>query len=516
MDQTNNITRFKEVIERYVTNSDIFYRGQAAKYEEISSSIARDNGYLKNEHKVYEESIKMKENEFQDLIYPIQRLAKLQHYGVPTRLIDLTTDPLIALFFAVQNTQDEKDDGYIYLYSQEAQQLDSKEVKLSSVLATLDDYNIENIQQQYKSNFDDKVTREEILALSSEITFVKKSEDLRELNPRLYNQKGTFAICGNIIEGDIIQRKLKTLDDVKPLAIIKIPYEYKVTIKRELDVKYGINETFIYPELPSVATYIREKYKSTNFSSDGKYTLIQKSNISNAGARRISLVIELLEPLSIDEIKEVVLNIIKEQSSNYDVVWVYVAKNGKDYIIKNWILTGQWIRETLDDMFKPYPIGDADNKGYYWLEADDYSVMADFYEENIFKDDKELFVDFYNCFEKVYPLYEKVQNLFKSNLFKEFKDEININADKIREAFLEIGDIGLSSDKDLDEYLHHYNDFLSLFDNMIYFIDEDANSRVFEYQISNCFRDANKELEIIKIESEKWKEKLNIQSILFG
>lgn len=509
MDQANNIEQLKKIIERYNTNSDIFYRGQGGKHEKISSSIARNTGYLNNEHNIYEESIKMKEDEFQDLNYPIQRLAKLQHYGVPTRLIDVTTDALIALFFVVQKTQ--KGDGYIYLYSQKAQQLDSKEVKLLSLLATMDNYNLENIQRQYESNFDDKITREEILTLSNEITFVKQSEELKELNPRLYNQKGTFAICGNDVEEDNIQTTIKTLDDIEPLAIIKIPYEYKSSIKRELDVKYGINETFIYPELPSVATYIKEKYKSNNFSIDGKYSVIEKSDIYNPGSRRIALVIELIEPLNINEIKKIVLNLIEEQSLKYDVVLVYVARNGNDYIMKNWILTGQWIRETLDESYKPHPIGEADNKGYYWLKADGFSVMADFYDKNVFKDDKDLFVDIRSCFENIYPIYEKVQTLFMSNQFEEFKDAINKSAQKIREAFHT--DFGHSTDRELDEFLCHYKEFTSSFDSVIDWVNrEDLNSRALAYQIDNCFRDANKELASINLEYERWIEKLNIRN----
>jgi len=41
--------------------------------------------------------------------------ALAQHYGYPTRLIDITTDPLIALYFAVNN--DFNDDGYVYYFA---------------------------------------------------------------------------------------------------------------------------------------------------------------------------------------------------------------------------------------------------------------------------------------------------------------------------------------------------------------------------------------------------------------
>ncbi|WP_174351737.1 FRG domain-containing protein [Paenibacillus sp. JMULE4] len=94
MQQANSIAQFFEILKRYKNYSEIFYRGQSSQYESITSSITRDSGYLANEHIIYSESIGMKEDEFQLLKSPFERLSKLQHYGIPTRLIDVTLEGL--------------------------------------------------------------------------------------------------------------------------------------------------------------------------------------------------------------------------------------------------------------------------------------------------------------------------------------------------------------------------------------------------------------------------------------
>ncbi|WP_188453387.1 FRG domain-containing protein [Virgibacillus oceani] len=508
MEQANNIFQFKKLIDRYKMNNEFTFRGQSAKYENITASIARDIGYIENEYKIYAESIELKPREFEHLSSPIQSLAKLQHYGIPTRLIDVTEDPYIALFFAVQDTS--KDDGYVYFYCQKTHELKSKKVNLLSLLATLGDYTLENIQKKYQQIFKDTITEKEILTLAAETAFVKQSEKLRELNPRLYNQKGTFAICGNMVEGDNIHRKIRTLDSIEPSIVIKVPYEYKAQVKRELDVKYGINETYIYPELPSVSNYIKEKYRYTNFNSKGMYTVIEESDISHAGASRISLMIVLNEPLNIDEIKQVSIDLMRKKSQN-DVVWIYVARNGNDYIMRNWILTGQWINRSLDETYKPLPIGEMDDEGYCWKKANDYSVLSDYYEENIFGDDKKLFVENHAYYEELRHLFKYLQRIFIEQNTDLFKKEVKNYTSQINKYHMAYSDLGHSKDRDFDDFLHNFQEFISIISDIPLWVKrEDLNNKAWNYQIEECFKDANKLVELIDSKSEFWKRKLNI------
>lgn len=46
----------------------------------------------------------------------LELLARLQHHGAPTRLIDVTEQPLVALWFAVQNVEAASVDGLVYAF----------------------------------------------------------------------------------------------------------------------------------------------------------------------------------------------------------------------------------------------------------------------------------------------------------------------------------------------------------------------------------------------------------------
>lgn len=55
---------------------------------------------------------------FPDSDYPIVRLAKLQHYGIPTRLMDVSSNALVALYFACQNSKNNTEtNGAVYVMS---------------------------------------------------------------------------------------------------------------------------------------------------------------------------------------------------------------------------------------------------------------------------------------------------------------------------------------------------------------------------------------------------------------
>ena len=84
-------------------NESILFRGQANEAFEWIPSIARPvltGNLISEERNLIELAMLKLPDVFKADMRPLERLALLQHYGIPTRLLDVTENALVALYCA--------------------------------------------------------------------------------------------------------------------------------------------------------------------------------------------------------------------------------------------------------------------------------------------------------------------------------------------------------------------------------------------------------------------------------
>ena len=99
----------KTKYENFV-NGEIIYRGMADSSWKLLPSLGRiDNLGENQERNLVNNFLVLRPEAFTNLNTNFEILSKMQHYELPTRLLDFTSNPLIALFFACSDLINKKD-----------------------------------------------------------------------------------------------------------------------------------------------------------------------------------------------------------------------------------------------------------------------------------------------------------------------------------------------------------------------------------------------------------------------
>lgn len=99
------VSSYVSAIEALIPSNDrdntYCFRGQAVSNWKLNSSLSRLGANADDAKKIYEDVVRNFPNEFNGLEeLTFDDLAKMQHFGIPTNLIDVSFNPLVAMFFA--------------------------------------------------------------------------------------------------------------------------------------------------------------------------------------------------------------------------------------------------------------------------------------------------------------------------------------------------------------------------------------------------------------------------------
>lgn len=93
--ECTSVSQYTEWLSKTYENKEyVFYRGQSNIKYSLKPSVLRDDKRVHCENKIYLKVLSECSNDFSTDMSHITILSKMQHYGVPTRLLDITTNAL--------------------------------------------------------------------------------------------------------------------------------------------------------------------------------------------------------------------------------------------------------------------------------------------------------------------------------------------------------------------------------------------------------------------------------------
>lgn len=282
----NEIHDILSVFGSKVNNCDdyeLYYRGFINCEWRDEPSVFRNNR-LKRENLFVEQVVCNYPDVFSNA-HTIDILTQLQHYGGPTRMLDVTSNILVALFFACGGweqvvdrkifEENEYTDGLIRIYTVKKDKINSIDSETVTLIA-----NISRLEYTGKpfGELPWKCERDLGVWQTDDDLILKNAEDANDVvfvktqlnNPRVRAQFGSFFLFGGLsgIEGikcpDCLRQQHITKMKLEMphryvMDEIKIPANYKKKIINDLKTYFGMSFQTLCPEkqdfIKTIANY---------------------------------------------------------------------------------------------------------------------------------------------------------------------------------------------------------------------------------------------------------------------
>lgn len=251
---------------------ELFFRGHSNPNYLLLPSIMRNKRAQANEHRMYQELLINCPDSFEKCQTHLEKLVEMQHYGLPTRLLDITRNLLVSLFFACESSPETY--GEIVLISAKESDIKYPQSDTASVLASLPVFSQSKQKEFFDWATDPSITQDDFnrlaVRLLHEVRFEKPAfqpeinkEHLTgnyvvhalKNNKRIIKQDGAFIICGL---GDTVHSLSEYRYKHRGKKVVVL-ISNKKKILEQLD-RYSINRASLFPEIECVSEYIKKKY----------------------------------------------------------------------------------------------------------------------------------------------------------------------------------------------------------------------------------------------------------------
>lgn len=306
VDEANRIL-FSENNALYGKDVEYFFRGESLNFKRKGDGVDlplgtafpcyldRDQKFIDNERELYQEAMRLNIATFDKDRTMVERVARMQHYQVPTRFCDLSSNVLMAAMFACgggdtwnKDKRDNGHDGYIRVMKIRKDRIKSFTSDIIMAIAHLPlvkrqninpskpnglshlRYEITNSRPGFSmeiSDFNDGL-RQAKEQLQEEIQHVWPFKPIWN-SERIRKQEGIFLAFGCKDNKEPLNPSF-SLDDydnpkapsygIAQIDFIQIHYEYKKYIREELRY-FGVPIESVYPDLANASMEIENRLK---------------------------------------------------------------------------------------------------------------------------------------------------------------------------------------------------------------------------------------------------------------
>lgn len=278
--RVGSVRTFMDAIEKLDSERDffLFFRGHSNFSYKLLPTIYRNGGWIENEDILHKELILRCPGEFDQHASTFQTLVKMQHYSLPTRLLDITMNPLAALYFACSKGETPTESGEVVVFrvpKREVKYYDSDTVSVISNISrrpstfTVPDKKFSNEEFNTQSEIGyllHEIKNEKpyfqpvIIPKHLESTVcVKPMMD----NSRMIKQDGAFFLFGvdkNKLNPSSIPSEFIVTNESRRVLV---KHDEKTKVLKQLG-SLGISDASLFPEIDSVAKHLRNQYENQN------------------------------------------------------------------------------------------------------------------------------------------------------------------------------------------------------------------------------------------------------------